>query len=270
MMVKHLLPLIPEHRIYVEVFGGGASLLFAKDPSPVEVYNDLDSGLVGFFRVLRDPEKFARLQELCRLTPYSREEYNLFMTTWENEENDVERAFQWYVIARMSFGGMFGSSWGSAVSASCRGMAKTTSGWLGIQALLPLLHQRVMRVQIEHEDYRKILSRYDTPETFFYLDPPYLKETRRSGGYKHELETKDHQDLVQALLNLKGSAILSGYAHSTYAPLEAAGWMRKDFDAVCSAAGRTRTSGLQGIGNVKNRQRRTETIWISPNSSPGG
>lgn len=64
LMVSKLLPLIPPHHIYVEVFGGGASLLFAKEPSPVEVYNDIDSGLVNFFRVLRDPEKFARFLPL--------------------------------------------------------------------------------------------------------------------------------------------------------------------------------------------------------------
>lgn len=98
-MVAKLLPLIPPHRIYVEPFGGGASLLFAKKPSPVEVYNDLDSGLVNFFRVLRDPKKFERLHKLVSLTPYSREEYDFCRATWETCDDDVERAYRWYVVA---------------------------------------------------------------------------------------------------------------------------------------------------------------------------
>ncbi len=55
-MVAKILPLFPPHRIYVEPFGGGASLLMAKAPAPVEVYNDLDSGLVNLFRVLTAAE----------------------------------------------------------------------------------------------------------------------------------------------------------------------------------------------------------------------
>lgn len=264
-MAKHLLPLIPDHHIYVEVFGGGASLLFAKEPSSVEVYNDLDSGLVNFFRVLRDPEMFARLLELCRFTPYSREEFEYCRATWDREADDVDKAFRWYVVARMSFSGIFGGSWGMTVASSARGMASGVSKWLSIQELLPSIHKRIMRVQIEHADFRKILQRYDTPRTFFYIDPPYVMETRRSGGYAHELHTEDHQELVTALLDLKGMAILSGYATPLYQPLEDAGWARLDFETVCCAAGRTRASGLQGKGTVKEKQKRIETVWLNPN-----
>lgn len=70
MMVANLLKLMPlKHQEYVEVFGGGASLLFAKTPSPLEVYNDLDQGLVNFFRVLRDPETFERFRHAVEATP---------------------------------------------------------------------------------------------------------------------------------------------------------------------------------------------------------
>ena len=72
-LVKKLLPLIPPHEVYVEVFGGAANLLFNKPPSKVEVYNDINSELVNFFRVLRDDVKWKILQEKLLLTPYSRE-----------------------------------------------------------------------------------------------------------------------------------------------------------------------------------------------------
>jgi DNA adenine methylase len=265
MMVKKLLPLIPDHHIYVEPFGGGGSLLFAKEPSAVEVYNDLDSGLVNFFRVLRDPAKFPALLKLCRLMPFSREEFDYCRSVWGKEENDIDRAFMWYVVARMSFSGIFGGSWGHTVSSSARGMASSVSKWLSIQEILPDIHKRIMRVQIEHSDFRQILTRYDTPRTFFYIDPPYIHATRRSGGYAHELHAADHSDLVQMLLKLQGKAMLSGYAHGIYKPLEEAGWERHDFSVVCCAAGRTRTSGLQGKGAAKAKQMRTETVWLSPN-----
>lgn len=77
-LAHKIIKLFPPHSIYVEPFGGAAHVLFAKEPSPVEVYNDIDSGLVNFFRVLRDPKSFGELALLCSLTPYSREEYYYF------------------------------------------------------------------------------------------------------------------------------------------------------------------------------------------------
>jgi len=266
-MVSKLLPLIPPHHIYVEVFGGGASLLLAKEPSVVEVYNDLDSGLVNLFRVLRDPQKFARFHELVLLTPYSREEYGFCLNVWEESADDVVKAFRWFVVARGSFSGVFGHSWSSAVTSSSRGMASTTSAWLSTLNALPAIHERMMRVQIEHADFRQILQRYDTPETFFHVDPPYAPETRKSGGYRHELTLDDHRELVELLLGLRGKVMLAGYDHPVYEPIDAAGWCRHDFQVICSAAGRTRASGLLGEGVVSIRQPRVESIWLSPNCS---
>ena len=131
-MVKKILTLFPAHHTYVEAFGGGASLLFTKKPSRVEVYNDIDSGLVGFFRVLRDREKFERFHEWVQMTPYAREEYNHCLATWQDCEDEVERAYRWYVVARQSFSGKFGESWSSSVTSSSRGMAVTCSKWLSV------------------------------------------------------------------------------------------------------------------------------------------
>jgi DNA adenine methylase len=264
-IVPKLLPLVPPHSIYVEVFGGGASLLLAKEPSVIEVYNDRDSGLVSFFRVLRDPRMFARFYELVALTPYSREEYDFCRDTWEEATDDVERAFRWFVVARGSFAGIFGIGWGRAVTSNARGMVSTSSAWLTTIKALPAIHERMMRVQIEHADFRQVLQRYDTPETFFHVDPPYLPETRRRGGYRHELTFDDHVDLVELVLRLQGKAMVAAYDHPVYAPLDAAGWRRHDFSMTCSAAGRTRASGLLGEGSVSLRQPRVETIWLSPN-----
>lgn len=259
-MVSKIIPLIPKHRIFVEAFGGGASLLLAHEPSEIEVYNDLDSGLVNFFRVLRDPALFARLYHYAIYTPYSREEFILCRDTWNKPNDDVVRAYRWYIKNRFSFAGM-GRSWGRTVTSSSRGMTEAPSSWLSILHDLPEIHRRIMRVQIENKDFRAILKDYDTPETFFYLDPPYVLDTRRDGEYEHELSIEDHQDLVAHLLNVKGLTILSGYAHPIYKPLEEAGWQRRDFEHSCQVAGRTRDS--RHI--TKDQRKRIETLWISPN-----
>ena len=178
-MTKKLLPYITEHHTYVEPFGGGASLLFAKDPSPVEVYNDIDEGLVNFFRIIADPRTFRKFYHRVEVLPYTRAEYNRCRATWSNCKDPVERAVRWFVVARQSFSGSFATSWGSAVTASRRRMAQTCSKWLSVKDMLPEVSQRLRRVQIKQQDWRTILERYDTPETFFYLDPPYVASARR-------------------------------------------------------------------------------------------
>ena len=269
LMTAKLLKLIPPHKIYVEVFGGGASLLFAKRPSPVEVYNDIDSGLVNFFRVLRDEEKFQKFYEKVCLTPYSREEYHCCVDTWEQCEDEVERAYRWFVVAKMSFSGEFGGGWSFSVTLSRRGMAGTCSRWLSMIEELPLIHERIMRVQIEHKDFRELIPLYDTENTLFYMDPPYVHATRSGGGYNYECSDKDHEDLVEILLNIKGKAMLSGYVNDIYVKLEEAGWVRYDFDITCYATGKTRLTGILGEGSAKEKCRRVESVWMSPNCFGG-
>jgi DNA adenine methylase len=187
MMIAKLMPLLPAHHIYVEPFGGAGSLLLAKEPSKVEVYNDLDGGLVGFFRALRNPETFAELQRLASLTPYSRFEYFDNTANWQKAETEAERAYRWFMVARASFSGLFGHSWSFSVTNSSRGMAAAVSRYLGAIEALPEVAARLLRVQIEQRDALKIFDLYDTAETFFYLDPPYFPTTRRAGQYNHEL-----------------------------------------------------------------------------------
>jgi len=265
--VKKLLPLIPYHYRYVEVFGGGASLLLGKQPVPVEVYNDLDSGLVNFFRVLRDEAKYARLCKLAALTPYSREEYNYCLDTYQAVDDDVERAYRWFITARNSFGGLFGESWGVNGMDSKRGMAGRVSAYLSAIDRLPEVHHRLMRVVIEHNTWERIVEVYDNSETFMYFDPPYVPGTRREGKYKHEMTLEDHERLVDTLLRIQSKCMLSGYEHDVYKPLDDAGWARRTFDVVCSAAARTKATGIQGRGACLKNQGRMEVVWM--NYKPG-
>lgn len=262
-MVTKLLPLVPQHRIYVEPFGGGGSMLLAREPSAVEVYNDLNSGLVNFFQVLRNKKQFREFHRLASLTPFSREEHDLCNATWHSTDDPVERAHRFFVVARSSFGGMFGKSWGFGVTNSSRGMAGEVARWLRAVELLPEVSARLLRVQVEHGDALAVIERYDTPATFFYLDPPYVLSTRKSGGYEHEMDDEQHFRLVELLLRVKGKVLLSGYPSLLYAKLEEQGWQSRRWDAICSASGRTRLNGMLGLGSAKLKQQRVEVVWFN-------
>ena len=261
-MLPHILPLLPPHDIWVEAFCGSAVATLAKDRSPCEVINDRDEGVAGFYRVLRDPERARELRALLDLTPYSRAEYLACRRTWMTCDNPVERARRWYVVARQSFAGKIGwGGWAYSIS-SCRAMAEASSKWLGAIDGLPSIHARLQGVQIECQDWRRLLDFWDRPNVLLYADPPYVWSTRRGGrGYTHELTDGDHAELVARLLAFRGQVLVSGYACPIYEPLERAGWHRRDILTSAHAAGRTAASGLRGAGVAKRLQPRVETLW---------
>jgi DNA adenine methylase len=228
----------------------------------VEIYNDRDEELVNFFRVLRDPELFQRFQHLVSLTPYARVDWRDCRETWQEQTDPVERAYRGFVVARQSFGGCFGRGWGFSVATSQRGMAGRVSSWLSCIDSLPAIAERLLRVQIDCLDWRDCLTTYDTPETFFYCDPPYVPETRKDGGYTYELTEKDHQEMVARLLTLQGQVILSGYPHPIYQPLRDAGWDYHEWNTVCYTAGRTRVTEIRGPGFALAHSPRVEAVWM--------
>jgi DNA adenine methylase len=203
-IVKHF----PAHRTYCEPFGGSAAVLLAKEPSKVEVYNDIDRQLVNFFRVLRDPELCAKLHDDAEDTLYARAEFELAK---QSCDYPVEAARRFLVRHRMSFGGN-GEDWCYSVETSRRGTAAAIRRWRwGIESL-PAIHNRLKNVQIECSDWRGILRRFDGADTLFFLDPPYVPETRVAGTYRYELTHDDHRELVAFLLSVRGMVVLSGYA----------------------------------------------------------
>ena len=189
--------------MYVEVFGGAGSLLFAKSPAELDIYNDLDSGLVNFFRVLRDPDDAARLSDLLRLTPYSREEWQACLRGVDANVDPVESARRFYVMVTQSFNCNFtGNSWRHSVSI---GTNAAQSYHHNIERL-PYITQRLQGVQVEHDDFARLIAAYDAPNALFYCDPPYLAETRRSGTYRREMSRADHERLLKAVTTCRGKS----------------------------------------------------------------
>ena len=237
-LAKYMVSLFPrEHKVYVEVFGGGGALLFAKraQTSKLEVYNDLDSGVFNFFSVLRDPKKAEKLCAALEITPHSRVEHTVCDDNWESCKDDVEKARMWYTAIMQGFATHLKSGWSSGVTRKATVPGKIHNRLKMFDSFV----KRMRYVQVDNRDYKEVLAIYDDPDTFFYLDPPYVGDTRKAstGAYSTEMATVIlHDELIQLLINLKGMAMLSGYAHDSYKILEERGWKRIDIatgTAIC-------------------------------------
>jgi len=213
-----LLPLLPYTHCYCEPFSGSAAVLLNRDPSPVETYNDIDGDAVNFFRLLRD-----RSEEIIRaiaLTPFSREEFHRAINGSMQGISDLERARRFYIRARQARTGLAQTAtlgrWANCRNTSRAGMSGVVSRWLGgIEALQEIV-ERLLRVQIENRPALDIIRLYDSADTLFYCDPPYLHETRGdSKAYGFEMDTDQHRELSQALNKCKGKVALSGYRCDT-------------------------------------------------------
>ncbi|HEX4488553.1 MAG TPA: DNA adenine methylase, partial [Terriglobales bacterium] len=208
-----LLPLLPACHHYCEPFAGSGAILLNRGPSPVETYNDLDGEVVNFFRVLRD--KKEKLVEAIGLTPFSREEFSLACTL-DPKLNDFERARRFYVRARQVRTGLAQTAsvgrWANCMNTSRQGMSGVISRWLGAVEDLPLIAARLLRVQIENRPAAHVIRLYDSRETLFYCDPPYVHKTRGdSKAYEHEMTDKQHHELAEVLNAVEGKVAISNY-----------------------------------------------------------
>jgi len=213
------------HKIYIEPFGGGASILFAKNPSELEVYNDINHALYEFFIVLSDPELFEKFYRRVSVLPLSRELYSDCQETWKNEKDLVVRVSKWFVLVRQSFGGTL-RGWKYSVSKN-----KDPKAWMNCLEGLPQVHNRLQNVQIECLDWSKIFEKYDSENALFYCDPPYVLATRRGKEvYEYEMSEEDHKKFVSCLLDIKGQAVVSGYDYGIYDNLVKGGWEKYKID----------------------------------------
>jgi DNA adenine methylase len=236
-----------EWHTYVEPFGGMASVLLNKPPTDVEVYNDLDLRVWNLFDVLKNHgEEFRRR---LNLTLYHELEFNRSLA--ESEGEGVAAAAALYARFRQSFGGM-GESFSYTKFRSRRGMADVVSGWLSsIEENLPLVIARLQELQyVFRQDAPFIIEKYDAKHTLFYLDPPYVPETRVAGGYEHEMTEADHRHLLDVIRQCRGHVMLSGYSSSLY-DIALASWCRVTKQVKSNAAG------------GKEKKEKEEVVWMN-------
>jgi DNA adenine methylase len=238
-----LLPLLPPAHHYCEPFAGSAAVLLNRPPSPVETYNDIDGDVVNFFKVLRDtPEDLTRA---IGLTPFSREEFHIAINGPTRGVSRLERARRFYIRARQTRTGLAQTAtlgrWANCRNTSRAGMSGVVSRWLGGVEALGEIGDRLLRVQIENRPALDVIRLYDSPQTLFYCDPPYLHETRGdSSAYGFEMEEEGHRELARALDRITGKAAISGYRCALMDRLYQ-DWRRFDSDAKqCHSIKKTR------------------------------
>ncbi|MCE7934836.1 MAG: DNA adenine methylase [Chlorobi bacterium CHB2] len=208
-----LLPQLPDCVHYCEPFAGSGAVLLNREPSSVETYNDVDGEVVNFFKVLRE-EKEALIEQIT-LTPFSREEFAAACELDPNLSN-LERARRFYVRARQVRTGLAQTAsigrWANCKNTSRGGMSGVISRWLGGIEQLEFIAERLLRVQIENRPAIDVIKLYDSKETLFYCDPPYIHQTRGdTKSYGFEMSDDDHRVLAKTLNSIEGLAAVSNY-----------------------------------------------------------
>jgi len=199
-LAPKIIPLFPPHQCYVEVFAGAGWCLFKKEPSPVEVLNDINIDLVTLYRIVR-----YHLEEFIKQLKWllvARDEFEKFLVAEPDSLTDIQRAARFYYLIRTGYGSRVNKPTFSA------GPARPSNfNLLRIEQDLVDAHLRLARVYIENRPYQNIIERFDRVDTFFYLDPPYYNcETYYGKGI---FQREDFTQLADMLGVLKGKFILS-------------------------------------------------------------
>lgn len=227
-MVKVILPLIPEHRMYVEPFVGGGAIFWSKPQSSVEVINDKDDRVVNFYRTTQTD--YGVLRMLVKSTPHSRSVHREADMILKNPDcfSTIKRAWAFWVQTNMSFAGQLLGGWAYE--------NKTSKTSLKIKnksdRFLKYYQERLSAVQIECNDVLTIIQRRDNTDTFFYCDPPYYNANMgHYGGYTKE----DFIALLDALSKIKGKFLLSSYLSDVLKEYtDKFGWQTKTYQSRVS------------------------------------
>jgi DNA adenine methylase len=252
-LARKFVEMMPAHQQYVEPFFGGGTVLLAKDPTNVgEIVNDLNGELTNFWRVLQDEALFAPFYRIIQAVPFSEQEWREAHERLKTTTDPVQRAAAFYIDCRQSMSGRRVSFAPITKSRLRQGMNEQAAAWMTAVDNLPAIHARLRRVTILNRDALKVIRQMDTPDTLFYLDPPYLHTTRSTTGEygEQEMSEEQHRALLTLLLEVKGKVMLSGYPSPLYDQtlLE---WHKVDFDLPNnSAAG-------------ESKMRMTERLWCN-------
>jgi DNA adenine methylase len=232
----------------VEPYFGGGSVLLHKDPEGVsEVVNDVNGELTNFWYVLQNSERFSIFLRFIEATPFSETEFNQN----PGAEGVIDRAADFFIRARQSRQGLMKDFATLSRNRTRRGMNEQVSSWLTTIEGLPDVHSRLKRVVILNRPALDVIHQQDGPKTCFYLDPPYLHETRSTTKEygEQEMTGEDHLLLLDTLSDLEGKFLLSGYQSHMYDDFaDAQGWSRYDFRISNNAAsGKTKETKTECI-----------------------
>lgn len=231
-LVPKIIPLFPEHKQYIEPFTGGGAVYFAKPKSEHEVINDLDSRIVNFYRVLKTKEKFSQLQEKIRATLHSESEYN---RAWDVLNlpmiDEIEFAWAFWVQTNMSFSFILCGSF-----AFC---SDDRSGKLSNNKRNAFDERYLMRLETTEifcRDAINLIKLKDSPDSFFYCDPPYVSSDK---GHYADYTMDNFRNLLDTLATIKGKFLLSSYPEDILIEYrERYGWRTQDHEAEVAVTGK--------------------------------
>jgi DNA adenine methylase len=202
-MLKHILPLIPNHKIYVEPFVGGGAVFWAKEPVSVEVINDTNSEVINFYQVLKND--FKHLNKEIQATLHSREQFRQAKVIYQNPDlfTSLKRAWAFWVLSCQSYSSSLGCGWRHVKGTK---VVRDTNNRKGL--IKEGLQTRLENAQVECADALKVIPSWDDAGAFFYIDPPYFNANMgHYGGYTQE----DFMNLLEVLSQMKGRFLLSSY-----------------------------------------------------------
>lgn len=197
LLAKKIVSLIPEHAVYVEPFVGGGAVYFTKEPSEREVISDKDSDIIFAYKFIKNltPEKLARLKRLdWHIT--KEKFYRIAKTT---PSDDVQKFYKFITLKMASYGR--------------KGYEAGFGGETTIRIVdrLEEVQKRLKNTAVLCDDYKNVIKKYDSPNTFFYLDPPY-PETTQSQEWKNKglaWSLENFKELLEYLKNIKGKFLLT-------------------------------------------------------------
>lgn len=219
---------IQAHNIYCEPFAGAGHLLFAKPESKIEIINDIDNHLINFFKVIKDPRQRVKLVMMLDAMPYSRNEFIVMRHKWRNSNypvDRIQRAAEWFFLNRACFAGDMER--GGFATPSRIGNRNPCVSFRNMVDKLKQVGKRLKYVTFENLDYSNCILKYDTPETFFYCDPPYFGS---KDYYSTKFTESNHRQLAEILHGIKGKAMISHYSNPVYDELYK-GWNRDQFQS---------------------------------------
>lgn len=238
-LAQWILSHFPPHRVYVEPYGGAASVLLQKSRSHAEVYNDLCGEVCNLFRVLRDPSQARELERLLVCTPFARSEFEQSTVTCGDP---IEQARRTIVRAFMGFASASASGQATGFRANSNRSHQTPAhDWANYPKQVALMSERFRAVVIENRPAVEVIRQHDAVTTLHYADPPYVSETRSQQkrnypSYRFEMTDEDHRELAEALRSVKGMVVLSDYASSLYDEELYPDWHRVERQALADGA----------------------------------
>jgi DNA adenine methylase len=248
-LAKRIISLFPPHRIYLEAFGGAASVLLNKAPVDVEAYNDLDLKITRLFHILQ--KQGREFVERVQFIPYSEYEFES-AAHYPAGASELDKAVCDFIRWRQSFGGR-GRTWSCTTRRARGGMAGDVNAWWTAIEQLPEIIERLKCVQILSQPGIEAIRRFDHPEALIYCDPPYVHESRAPNSrdvYGVEMTEPEHRELGGVLKGCVSKIIISGYPSGVYEDIFGS-WRRVEFDIANHAAG----------GRKKERKR--EVLWMN-------